>query len=319
MGDVLLVGTGRMGSAYAAVLKALDQNVVAVGRTSEGVEIFSAETSIKAHAGGMSAYLAAGNSVPQYAIIAVDPSQLSDVTRETIEAGCRSVLLEKPGGLYKEELVKLQKMAEATGARVEIAYNRRHLASVLKAREMIKESGGAKSFTFEFNERTNVKSVLAQLGVEKQTQERWFVANSTHVIDTAFYLCGEPRVLDGFSAAGPLWAPLPSLFSGAGITEGGVPFSYHANWEVPGPWDVVIGVDGGNVVLRPLETVAFERDGKIEPVEFKNEIDQKYKPGLYHQVEAFLSGSSDLPLLSHQIKRFDWYEKILNGRILPHS
>ena len=306
-----------MGRSYAAVLEALDRTVIAVGRSKEGAESFAAETGIKAHAGGMSAYIATGNRAPEYAIVAVDPSQLSGVTKEVIQAGCRFVLLEKPGGLYKEELVDLQQAAEAKGAKIEIAYNRRYLASVLKALDMIKEKGGANSFTFEFNERTNVRSVLAQLGVEKKAEERWFIANSTHVIDTAFYLCGEPKELEGFSAAGPLWAPLPSVFSGAGITEGGIPFSYHANWEVQGPWDVVIGVEGGNIILRPLETVAFEHDGKVESVEFDNEIDQKNKPGLYRQVEAFLAGNSDLPLLEHQIKRFDWYEKMLNSRLLP--
>jgi len=319
MNDVLLIGTGRMGRAYVAVLKALNKNIVAIGRSEEGTDAFTAETGIKAHAGGLSAYISAGNAVPAYAIIAVDPSQLYAVTKEAIAAGCKNILVEKPGALFKEELIELETQAKAKGTKVEIAYNRRHLASVLKAKEIIKEKGGVKSFTFEFNERTNVRSVIAQLGVEKQTEERWFIANSTHVIDTAFYLCGEPHELDGFSAAGPLWAPLPSIFSGAGITERGIPFSYHANWEVPGPWDVVIGVEGGNIMLRPLEMVAFERDGKIEPIEFDNEIDQKYKPGLYRQVEAFLRGTSNLPTLAHQITRFTWYERIWNGRLLSRK
>jgi len=310
MEKVLLIGTGRMARAYLAVLQALGRGMILVGRSEEGASAFQSETGVAAHAGGLARYVESGGTVPETAIIAVDAPQLAVVAEEAVDAGCRSLLLEKPGALRKEELVRLKEKTDVAGASVVIAYNRRYLASVLKAKELVKKMGGALSFTFEFNERVGTFEILRELHTE-ETLARWFFANSTHVVDLAFYLGGTPRVLEGFSAVGSLWRPHPSFFSGAGITKSDVPFSYRANWELPGPWDVVIGTREGNLVLRPLEALSIEKDGKTTSAELDDTLDTQFKPGFYRQVETFLAGDSELPTLAEQVENFRWYERML--------
>ncbi len=305
-----------MARAYAAVLQALGAACTVVGRSKEGTDEFARETGFTARSGGLAALAKEGSTVARAAIIAVDASQLASVAGDAIEAGCRSLLLEKPGALSKSGLVALRERAGKAKASVSIAYNRRYLASTLKAQELLKDMGGVRSFSFEFNERVNAKESIRKFGIEKATEDNWFIGNSTHVVDLAFYLGGAPAHLEGFAASGPLWDPHPSFFSGAGITTENVPFSYRANWEQPGPWEVILGTAEGNLVLRPLESLSILKDGADEPVELDTELDTKFKPGLYRQVEAFLGGGSELPTLDEQIERFPWYEKMRGERAL---
>jgi hypothetical protein len=59
--------------------------------------------------------------------------------------------------------------------------------------------------------------------------------------------------------------------------------------------------------VQNLGTVA------IQPVILENELDKKFKPGLYMQVKSFLSGSwEDLCTISEQVKMVKLYEKMAN-------
>lgn len=316
MEKILLVGTGRMARAYMPVLVALGKEVVVVGRSEEGCASFGKETGVEVRAGGLARYQ---GEVPRTAIIAVDVPELAAVATEAIQAGSRAILLEKPGALSREELTHLIGVADAVGASVRIAYNRRYYASVLAAKERIASAGGVRSFTLEFNERPTAKGAIRKLNVDKRTEDNWFIANSTHVVDLAFFLGGAPRALEGFAATGPLWDPHPSFFSGAGITTGDAPFSYRANWELPGPWEVVLGTMQGNFVLRPLESLSLEKGGVLTPISLDDELERKFKPGFYRQVDAFLKGESILPTLHEQLETFSWYETMLRQRYFPLS
>lgn len=310
--QTLLVGTGRMGRAYAAVLNAMHVNFGVVGRSAEGVSAFTQETGIPATAGGVSA-LHAERGAYSHAIVAVDVLELPSVAGQLLDMGCRSILLEKPGALYKEDLEALKMKADAAGASVLIAYNRRYLASTRKMREMIEEDGGVVSFSFEFTEKLTAKESIRKFETPKEVEDNWFIGNSTHVIDLAFYLGGDPRELKGFSSAGPLWAPHPSMFSGAGMTTQGVPFAYHANWELPGPWNVTVGTKKRTLALQPLEALNVVENGTLRPIPIDDAQDKNFKPGFYRQVETFLSGTSELPTLKEHIANWDWYEKIRSG------
>ncbi|KKW19678.1 MAG: Dehydrogenase [Parcubacteria group bacterium GW2011_GWA2_51_10] len=305
----LLVGTGKMARAYAAVLKALDLDFDIIGRSEAGVAGFEQETGMRARAGGV-AVLEGAERGYSHAIIAVGIPELPRVAQEIITLGCPHILLEKPGALYKNDLQSLRDEAQKSGISVFIAYNRRYLSSVIKAREIVAEEG-LRSFSFEFTEKLTAKESIKRFGTPKEVEDNWFIANSTHVVDLAFFLGGMPKEIRGFSAVGPLWAPHPSLFSGAGVTQNGVPFSYHANWELPGPWSVTIGTKKSTLVLLPLEQLSVLREGKLERVEVDDALDREFKPGLYRQVESFLRNKSELPALDDQIVNFSWYEQIL--------
>ncbi len=314
MQNVLLVGTGRMGRAYAATLKALDAQVIAVGRSADGSHLFEKETGIPTTAGGMTRWTATEQKAPTFAIIAVDVEELSSVTRLVLDAGCTKILVEKPGALTRVELEQLQAFAQEKGASIYIAYNRRFCASALCAQQLIAEDGGVISYTFEFNERIGQKQAISDLGISKRTQDAWFIANSTHVVDLAFYLGGAPKVMDSFASAGPLWAPHPTLFAGAGLTQTNIPFSYYANWELPGPWAITIGTAKKNIILQPIEALAIEVGGERTAITLDTKIDTQFKPGLYEETKRFLSGGDTLMPLADQIAQFPWFEKMLNNQ-----
>lgn len=313
MESILLVGTGRMARAYATVLSDLPCSTTAIGRSEEGAKAFQDATNIPTMHGGIETWERSGSGAPTHAIIAVGVEQLANVAAHVIRVGVKNILLEKPGALNQNELAELAKQSSAAGVKISIAYNRRYLSSTLRARNMIKEDGGVTSFYFEFNERLTQPQVLKDLKIDRSVVEQWFIANSTHVVDLAFYLAGWPRELKGFTAAGPLWAPHPTLFCGSGITANDIPFSYYSNWELPGPWSVEIGTLKRKLILSPLESLKVEKDGVVEEIRLENNLDIKYRPGLFQEVKSFLSENSDLPTIDTQIEHFKWYEKIWLG------
>jgi predicted dehydrogenase len=217
------------------------------------------------------------------------------------------VLVEKPGGFDAADIVATGKAAEARGAEVFVAYNRRFYASVAAAREIIAADGGVTSFTFEFTERSHV---IAPLVKEAGVKEEWFLANSTHVIDLAFHLGGAPREWHALSTGGLPWHPFASVFSGAGRSASGALFAYYANWQAPGGWGLEICTPRRRLVFRPLETLQVQEvGGPLAPVELQTDLDRRFKPGLYRQVEAFLSGASHqhLPTMADQLAMLPVY------------
>ena len=84
--EVLLIGTGRMARQFARVLIALGRKPIVVGRSEEGAWKFSAETGITAVHGGAEVWRKSATRVPSHVIVAVNPEELSRVTKECIRA-----------------------------------------------------------------------------------------------------------------------------------------------------------------------------------------------------------------------------------------
>src|SRR3989338_1059430 len=173
---LLLVGAGYMGKEYAKVLKAQKVDFVVVGRSQESVDLFKNEVGIDAASGSVEMWLKA-NPVPQKSIIAVTEDQLGIVTKNLINSGCKSILVEKPGGLDTNDIKKVAKLAKRKMSNVYVGYNRRFYSSVQKAVEIIKQDGGVSSFVFDFTERSYVVETLKQ---SLKIKKKWFLHNSTH-------------------------------------------------------------------------------------------------------------------------------------------
>jgi predicted dehydrogenase len=242
--------------------------------------------------------------------VATGVSELAEVTRLLLDAGVRRLLVEKPAAVTAAEVLALADRAEKAGADVRIAYNRRFLASVRRGREMIAEDGGVLSFTFEFTEWSHQIEALPHAETVKHN---WLLANSSHVIDLAFFLGGAPVALDARVAGRLSWHPAGAAFVGAGASESGALFSYHANWAGPGRWGVEVVTARRRLIYRPLEKLQFVRQAsvKIEEEPLDDADDKQYKPGLLRQMRAFLEGNDPaLPTLAEHRRRLDWYERI---------
>jgi predicted dehydrogenase len=311
---ILLVGAGPMAIDYARVLKSMGITPLTIGRGVASAQKFTAETGFPVHVGGIDSKLGGeGGTLPKAAIVAVGEKWLGATARALMDRGVQLLLIEKPGGHDAEDIRKVNDAAKQSGTQVFVGYNRRFYSSVEAAKKIIQEDGGVTSFNFEFTEWSHVISGITK---EDGVKEEWFLSNSTHVIDLAFYLGGIPAELAAFSAGGLTWHPTASAFAGAGRTQGGALFSYQANWEAPGRWGVEILTRKHRLIFRPLEKLQIQKIGSvaIDVVETDDSLDKDFKPGLHKQVRAFLAGKADvLPTIADQVGMLDLYLKIRGG------
>lgn len=310
MKNIWLIGAGYIAKEYAKVLKALRQDFTVVGRGKETAAEFEKAVEVPVVTGGVDAYVQASRSPPEHAIVAVDAQYLYEVSKKMINFGVKNMLLEKPGALSVPDIRELWRLSTRRKTRVFIAYNRRFYSSVLKAKEILKEDDGCLSFTFDFTEWSHLVKDSNKSAEEKR---KWFIANSTHVVDLAFHLGGIPKYIKCYASGGLDWHPSASVFSGAGITNSNALFSYHANWEAPGRWGVEVFTRKHRLILRPLEELQVQnlRSVIAEKVEFDNRLDTLFKPGLYKETECFLKGvSENLKPLRDQVDDMKLYCKM---------
>lgn len=301
---VLLVGCGEMAVCYASVLRALGADFSVIGRGAAACAKFATQTGITPLPGGVELAATNGLLQAQAAIVAVNVDQLAPVTKQLITSGVKRILLEKPGGLNQAEIVVLDHLATARQAEVFVAYNRRFYASVRKARELLAADGGATSLFFEFTEWSHL---IAPLPTGAAVKSEWFLANSSHVCDLAFFLGGFPVSLAAECRGALAWHSAGAQFAGCGITGTGAVFAYHSNWESAGRWGVEICTARRRLYLRPLETLHEQVRGELalRPVPLEEQLDNDFKPGLHAQTRAFLNGagaSSGLLPLSEQVR-----------------
>ena len=298
--SMLLVGAGAMARSYLDVLTAMGLVPTVVGRSATPAQALARETGVPIAVGGIDRWLDTASGVPDRAIVAVGVPSLAPVTRSLLAAGVSSILVEKPAALTVAELEQLTEEAKRHGAGVYVAYNRRFLHSTLTARKVIADDGGVTSMTFEFTELAGRISASSH---PESVKRAWLLANSSHVIDLAFHLAGAIDQISSWRTGGFDWHPSGSRFVGSGRTMSGALFSYHADWESPGRWGVRVHTRNHMLRMQPLERLTLQEHGSFETEDVdlpEYDPDRHFKPGLYRQVEAFVSRSepSVLPTLS---------------------
>ena len=301
--SIWLIGPGNIGRDYIKVLKEFDLDITVIGRSKK--EDFPLTVYDK----GIESYLKFRlPNIPKHSIVAVNESELYNTTKILLEIGVKNILVEKPGSLSIKELTSLNDVANEKNSNVYIGYNRRFYKSVQKCRDLIKNSKPL-NVNFEFTEWTHNIDLNHYT---KSELERFFLCNSSHVVDLVFHLFGEPKSLNSYTSGGLDWHPSSSVFNGSGKTIDDVLFSYNANWSSAGRWGVEINLTDYKLILKPLEKLFIQEKGSLDVEEIKIDNDL-YKPGLYGEVEAFLSGDKEyLCSLNEQINNFKWYYKIAN-------
>lgn len=288
---VLLVGAGNMAVEYIKVLDKLTIDYSIIGRGSESASVFEEETGKSVITGGLETAYDSLTSLPTHAIVATTLESLEENTLYLIEKGVQQILVEKPAALSKEGMNRIVQSVSKHGAKVYIAYNRRFYASVLAATRLIEEDGGLTSFLFEFTEWSHV---VGALGKSTAQLNNWFIGNSTHVVDMAFFFGGKPREISSYVTSTLDWHPKGSIYAGAGVTEKDIFFTYHANWQAPGSWKLELLTTKNRYIFRPLEKLHVQRLGKVEVevIEINDKLDLEFKPGLYEQTNAFINKTS---------------------------
>lgn len=286
---IWLIGAGPMAQDYVKVLKSLEQETIVIGRSAKSAEEFTKKTGVEVVTGGLEAFLQQQPELPDSVIVSVGVEQLAGATINLLNYGVKKILLEKPGGSTSQEIRSVSDQAKEKDAKVYVAYNRRHYASVLAAKKLIEEDGGVTSFNFEITEWSHI---IEKHDKSQTTMNTWFLGNTSHVVDTAFFLCGKPKELSCFNTGTLKWHPSASNFAGAGTTDSGALFSYHGNWEAPGRWTLDIMTAKRRYIFRPFEQLQSQEIGTIavNPVEVDYSLEQEFKPGLYLQCKNFLDG-----------------------------
>lgn len=313
--QVLVVGAGMMAGEYCKVLEALDYSPLVIGRGKENAEKLEAKIHAKVLWGGIEKNIKEIIEVPESAIVACSIEQLAASAKILLENGVKNILVEKPAGMNRKELEEIDTLAREKNAKVYVAYNRRFYAATEQAEYIIEEDGGVTSFSFEFTEWGHV---IRETPHSKEVKENWFLANSTHVVDLAFYLGGFPEKMDCYVSGSLDWHSRASIYAGAGISEKGALFSYQANWGAPGRWAVEILTAHHRLYFKPMEKLQIQQTGSVavEFVELDDRLDTLFKPGLYKQTESFLKGLDDGKKLSisDQLAHMEFYEKIENSK-----
>lgn len=293
MENIILIGAGPMAIAYAEVLNAMSKTFTVIGRGEESAKKFEEKTKVKVYSGGISSYLEK-NTIKSntFAVIATGTEVLMINLIALIDAGVSKILIEKPAAISIEELLRNEEKLLPYANKIFIAYNRRFYASVIEAERLINEDGGLLSMQFEFTEWAHI---IEPLEKAPGVKENWFFANSTHVVDLAFFLAGKPVNWNAFSKTGSLSWHDKCNFAGAGITEKGVLFSYLSNWESAGRWAIELLTKNRRIYLKPLEGLNVQLKGSvsISEHEFDDSLDKEFKPGLYKQVKTFLAEETD--------------------------
>lgn len=296
--SIWLIGAGPHAREYAKVLKDMNLEFEVIGRGSVSAKEFESTIGHSVRMDGL-AHALAELKAPDQAIVAVSFEQLANVAIDLIKAGTKRILLEKPGGLNVAELNKIAVVATQHNATVLLAYSRRFYASTRSARQMIVEDGGAVSCTFEFTEWAHT---IVPMPLPSEVKESWVIANSSHVPDLAFHLCGFPKDWKAWHAGALDWHSSASRFCGAGITEKGVLFSYIADWDAPGRWSVEVLTRKRRFIFRPMEQLQITplASVKTESVEIDDKLDKMFKPGLHEETKAFLAADDHLFCTIHE-------------------
>ena len=313
MKKVWLIGAGGMAQDYIKVLDDLKVTTTIIGRGEDSAKKFKQFTGREVELGGLQRFLSKDQDICSHAIVAVGVEKLFETTKQLLNYNIKNILIEKPGALFENEFEELVNLSEIKKANIYIAYNRRYFASVIKAKEIIEQDGGVVSFNFEFTEWAHV---IAPLKKGNDVKEKWFLSNSTHVVDLAFNIGGIPKEFSSFTNGSLDWHPSASVFCGAGISENGALFNYTANWESAGRWGVEILTKNNKLILRPMEKLQIQKRGTILETfvtDIDYSLDDNFKPGLYLQTKNFLKNNFDnMCSIKEQNNNVEIYNKIAN-------
>ena len=311
---IWIIGAGGIAREYAKVLKVLNKEFICVGRGEKSAIEFEEATGVTAFVGGLDLYLEGKPALPDAVIVAtVEKSHVPNCIA-LLKYGVKRIFCEKPGFLYPQELDEVARVCKECCAEIYYAYNRRFFAATLAAEKVIEEDGGLLSFNFEFAEWGHV---IAPYGFPKETLDNWFYANSTHVVDLAFFLGGNPIDMTCFAKDEAEWHK-PINFAGAGRTDKDVLFNYQANWDAPGRWAVELLTSKHRIYLKPMEQLQLQDKGsvKVYPVEIDDHLDKDYKPGFYLETKAFIEGETErLCSIQQQVEHVNnIYRRIVEGK-----
>jgi len=295
---VVIIGAGWMADQYCQALTAMGiRSVVVVSRKEESSRQCGERYGYQPMHGGYEKVLPK-LAVADLVIVATPIHELRPAAEFAASLGFRNILVEKPGALRSEDLRDWASAADRQGVRIRVAFNRQTYPSFWKFKELADQEGGITSCHYMFTEWIHTINFHNN---REDVYRRWGIANSLHVIAMAHGLIGMPQQIAVYRDGGLAWHPSGERFAGAGITEAGALFSYHADWNSAGRWGIEMMTPQHAYRFIPLEKLFRCPKGSVnwEPVEVTPAFPQ-VKEGVAEEVAVMLSidGEKDCPLIT---------------------
>ena len=303
--SVLIIGSGYIALEYVKALKKLKIKNIEILSKSENNLDNKVLSEYKIIFGGFEKKI---NLIEKkdLTIIATPINLLVKAATLAIKSGQENILIEKPGSLFKTDLIILEKLIKKQ--KIRIAYNRLFYPNFQKLKILSKIDGGITSCKFDFTEWVHT---IPFGKYKKDVYRRWGISNSLHVISMAMELIGMPKKITTNQHGNLKWHPTGSIFVGNGVSEKNIPFSYHANWEGVGRWGIEVVTKKNIYRLSPLEKLFVLKKGTTEwkEIQIKN-IFPKIKMGLAEEIVIMLDDALEKQLKMVTIKRAIEYNKL---------
>jgi predicted dehydrogenase len=278
-----VIGAGSMARSHLDVLQSLPSvEICAVSsRGSERLQKIAADYRISRSFMNNDEMLKEAR--PDAVVVAVSAANIADVALLSMKRNVPT-LLEKPPGLtlaQTEALVKTSKQAQGPFM---VGLNRRFYGAVQNAKKVIDDAGRLVSVLAQYTE--DLVAVRARNIHPPEVLEHWMAADGMHCIDLLRFFAGDVREVYAMSTS---WRnKAPDSFGAVVRFKNGTIGHFISNWTSPGRWQVVLYGFDVRVDLMPLEEgKVTRRDGKESELA-KDEMDSKFKPGLYRQDRYFV-------------------------------
>ena len=289
--NILIIGAGSISIEYAKVIDALNVKYVIFQRSSSNKKVPDNLNLIKR------------DSIKDldlneftHIINCVDLENQAKVNFFLLQNSNAKILSEKPGFIFEADYLKALNLSKEIKSNFFVAYNRRFFQSVIKLKELSELDGGITSMHFEF---TEWQKSVEETNISMKLKEKWALLNSSHVIDLAFFICGNPKDINCETFAALDWHPRSAIMKGYGVTFLGIPFSFSSDWSSAGRWEINIFTKRRKFILSPLEKLKYIEKETVLIKDFEMSNDN-FKHGFYKQIDSFLfNNAKNIPSLEN--------------------
>lgn len=300
--SIAIIGAGSMATEHIRSLCALDDVKISgiFNRSRKKAEVLSKEYGIKVVASSISELYS--RTQADGVIICVAEKATIEICSEASRFPWK-ILAEKPIGLSAKDTSLMCKVFKEDKKQLFVALNRRFYSSVKSAMEFLTKVQGPRTIMILDQEDPN--SAL-MLGREKEVCANWHFANSIHLIDLFFVFCrGHLTEVRNLISASSILKP-STRHSLLNFDSGDVGI-YHAVWNAPGPWALIVETNELRLELRPIEKLLVQKYPSRETKKIAGaSIDIEYKPGFLMQSKEFVKA---LKSETHQLVSIDEYLK----------
>lgn len=278
---IAIIGLGNIAHKHAEVIHALpDATIVAgVKRNAESGRAFCSQYGIPGYFSSTDDLLAWGEF--DAAVICCGHHFTVELTKQVLLTG-RPCLIEKPVGFSAGETLAVANAAGQGKTWGMVAVNRRFFSIVQQARNLIEQAGGLRAIRVEHTEWMHQ---AAEWGLSDDLLDRYLYINGIHLVDTMCHLAGLPVSTDVITRNFP---GRRNAYDAMVRFPSGAIGHYSGQWYAPGRWALDLFAEDLRITFPRMEEAVIQRTGHNPEPLLLDEVDQRFKPGFYRQMEAFV-------------------------------